>query len=126
MVKQGLIEDPVFSFWFNRHADEGEGGEIVFGGVDPNHFKGNHTYVPVTQKGYWQVVLIFHLLLLFEWIPRYFYYSCAQHHPLPLILINLIFGPKIICCSLTWEMSLLVTNQLVMHMYYILDCCSVL
>ncbi|CAD5183769.1 unnamed protein product [Musa acuminata subsp. malaccensis] len=54
MVKQGLVKEPVFSFWFNRHADEGEGGEIVFGGVDPNHYKGEHTYVPVTQKGYWQ------------------------------------------------------------------------
>ncbi|KAH7838139.1 hypothetical protein Vadar_022509 [Vaccinium darrowii] len=54
MVKQGLIKEPVFSFWLNRNADEGEGGEIVFGGVDPNHFKGKHTYVPVTQKGYWQ------------------------------------------------------------------------
>ncbi|GAA0174255.1 aspartic protease [Lithospermum erythrorhizon] len=54
MVKQGLIKDPVFSFWFNRHPDEKEGGEIVFGGVDPNHYKGKHTYVPVTQKGYWQ------------------------------------------------------------------------
>ena len=56
MIKQGLISDPVFSFWFNRHAGEGEGGELVFGGMDPNHYKGNHTYVPVTQKGYWQVV----------------------------------------------------------------------
>nr|CAB3473802.1 unnamed protein product [Digitaria exilis] len=54
MVKQGLVGDPVFSFWFNRHAEEGQGGEIVFGGIDPNHYKGNHTYVPVTRKGYWQ------------------------------------------------------------------------
>ncbi|CAL1412850.1 unnamed protein product [Linum trigynum] len=54
MMKQGLIKEPVFSFWLNRHADEEEGGEIVFGGVDPNHFRGKHTYVPVTQKGYWQ------------------------------------------------------------------------
>ncbi|CAI0625950.1 unnamed protein product, partial [Linum tenue] len=54
MMKQGLIKEPVFSFWLNRHVDEEEGGEIVFGGVDPNHFKGKHTYVPVTQKGYWQ------------------------------------------------------------------------
>ncbi|XP_072995082.1 aspartic proteinase oryzasin-1-like [Typha latifolia] len=54
MVKQGLVKEPVFSFWFNRNAEEGEGGEIVFGGVDPNHYKGKHTYVPVTQKGYWQ------------------------------------------------------------------------
>ncbi|WVZ69374.1 hypothetical protein U9M48_018171 [Paspalum notatum var. saurae] len=54
MVKQNLVGDPVFSFWFNRHADEGQGGEIVFGGIDPSHHKGNHTYVPVTRKGYWQ------------------------------------------------------------------------
>uniref|UniRef100_N1R0Z1 Phytepsin n=1 Tax=Aegilops tauschii TaxID=37682 RepID=N1R0Z1_AEGTA len=55
MVEQGLISDPVFSFWLNRHADdEGEGGEIIFGGMDPKHYVGEHTYVPVTQKGYWQ------------------------------------------------------------------------
>ncbi|KAJ9551678.1 hypothetical protein OSB04_015723 [Centaurea solstitialis] len=54
MVNQGLVQEPVFSFWFNRNAGEEEGGELVFGGVDPNHFKGKHTYVPVTQKGYWQ------------------------------------------------------------------------
>ncbi|KAL6573831.1 hypothetical protein OROHE_001373 [Orobanche hederae] len=54
MVKQGLVKDPVFSFWLNRNLQEEEGGEIVFGGVDPNHYKGKHTFVPVTQKGYWQ------------------------------------------------------------------------
>lgn len=55
MVNQGLVKDPVFSFWLNRNIKGKEGGEIVFGGVDSDHFKGNHTYVPVTQKGYWQV-----------------------------------------------------------------------
>lgn len=55
MVEQGLVQEPVFSFWLNRNAEEEEGGEIVFGGVDPYHYKGKHTYVPVTQKGYWQV-----------------------------------------------------------------------
>ncbi|ERN00700.1 cyprosin [Amborella trichopoda] len=54
MVKKGLVKEPIFSFWFNRNAQDEEGGEIVFGGVDPNHFIGEHTYVPVTQKGYWQ------------------------------------------------------------------------
>lgn len=54
MIDQGLVQEPVFSFWMNRNVDEEEGGEIVFGGVDANHFKGNHTYVPVTRKGYWQ------------------------------------------------------------------------
>jgi hypothetical protein len=55
MVEQGLIREPVFSFWLNRKTEEEAGGELVFGGVDPNHFKGTHTYVPVTRKGYWQV-----------------------------------------------------------------------
>lgn len=55
MVEQGLVEEPVFSFWLNRHTEEEEGGEIVFGGVDSKHYEGEHTYVPVTQKGYWQV-----------------------------------------------------------------------
>ncbi|XP_074585513.1 aspartic proteinase-like [Curcuma longa] len=54
MLKQGLIEKEIFSFWLNRNADDANGGELVFGGVDPNHYKGNHTYVPVTRKGYWQ------------------------------------------------------------------------
>jgi phytepsin len=54
MVDQGLVKEKVFSFWLNRNQDANEGGEIVFGGVDPNHFIGEHTYVPVTKKGYWQ------------------------------------------------------------------------
>ncbi|KAL2460639.1 Aspartic proteinase A1 [Abeliophyllum distichum] len=54
MVDQDLVDEPVFSFWLNRDTEAEEGGEIVFGGVDPKHYKGNHSYVPVTQKGYWQ------------------------------------------------------------------------
>ncbi|KAJ4969296.1 hypothetical protein NE237_015997 [Protea cynaroides] len=55
MVEQGLVSEPVFSFWLNREPEAEEGGEIIFGGVDPKHFKGKHTYVPVTEKGYWQI-----------------------------------------------------------------------
>ncbi|KAJ8764619.1 hypothetical protein K2173_006701 [Erythroxylum novogranatense] len=54
MINQGLVEEQVFSFWLNRNVEGEEGGEIVFGGVDPNHYKGEHTYVAVTEKGYWQ------------------------------------------------------------------------
>ncbi|CAI9294760.1 unnamed protein product [Lactuca saligna] len=54
MVDQGLVHEPVFSFWLNRNTKDNEGGELVFGGVDTNHFRGEHIYVPVTQKGYWQ------------------------------------------------------------------------
>ncbi|KAL6842608.1 hypothetical protein ACP4OV_027452 [Aristida adscensionis] len=54
MVEQGLVKEPVFSFWLNRNANEEDGGEIIFGGADPKHYKGSHTYTRVTRKGYWQ------------------------------------------------------------------------
>ena len=54
MQEQNLLAEDVFSFWLNRNTEEESGGELVFGGVDPDHFKGNHTYVPVSTKGYWQ------------------------------------------------------------------------
>jgi len=55
MLDQGLVKEPVFSFWLNRDESEGaSGGELVLGGVDPAHFKGEHVYTPVTRKGYWQ------------------------------------------------------------------------
>ncbi|XVE82379.1 hypothetical protein DITRI_Ditri15bG0143500 [Diplodiscus trichospermus] len=57
MMQQSLVAEKVFSFWFNKDPSASEGGEIVFGGVDQKHFKGKHTYVPVTQRGYWQIEL---------------------------------------------------------------------
>ena len=59
-VDQGLVAENVFSFWLNRDADEGgdgEGGEIVLGGVDPAHFVGEHTWLNVTREGYWQIAM---------------------------------------------------------------------
>ncbi|XP_030504167.2 aspartic proteinase [Cannabis sativa] len=55
MVQQDLVSEEVFSFWFNRDPSAKMGGELVLGGVDKNHYKGKHTYVPVTKKGYWQI-----------------------------------------------------------------------
>jgi cathepsin D len=54
MVKEKLIEQPLFAFWLNREASAEKGGEITFGGIDPDHYEGNITYAPVTAKGYWQ------------------------------------------------------------------------
>ncbi|CAM0958249.1 unnamed protein product [Alopecurus aequalis] len=54
MKEQKLLAEDVFSFWLSRDSDAPSGGELVFGGVDPDHYIGNHTYVPVSSKGYWQ------------------------------------------------------------------------
>lgn len=54
---QGLVAEPVFSFWLNRNTEGAQGGELVLGGVDPAHYVGKHTYVPLTRKGYWQFAM---------------------------------------------------------------------
>ncbi|MED6144905.1 hypothetical protein PIB30_019874 [Stylosanthes scabra] len=55
MIDQGYIRQNVFSLWLNKNPMAEIGGEIVFGGIDSRHFRGEHTYVPISQKGYWQI-----------------------------------------------------------------------
>ncbi|XP_020202315.1 aspartic proteinase oryzasin-1 isoform X2 [Cajanus cajan] len=55
MIEQGHICHKIFSLWLNQDPTEEMGGEIVFGGIDYRHFRGDHTYVPLSQKGYWLI-----------------------------------------------------------------------
>ncbi|KAG9092194.1 Vacuolar protease A [Ceratobasidium sp. 370] len=50
----GLLNEPLFTF---RVGDQPDGGEAVFGGIDPSHYKGKIHYVPVRRKAYWEVEL---------------------------------------------------------------------
>ncbi|XP_057317584.1 lysosomal aspartic protease-like [Hydractinia symbiolongicarpus] len=54
MVSQKVVDQPVFSFWLNRNANDSAGGELLLGGTDPARYVGDFTYTPVTTKGYWQ------------------------------------------------------------------------
>ena len=57
MIDQGLIDEPVFSFRIGRSEDDDDGGEAIFGGVDPSAYTGEISYVPVRRKAYWEVEL---------------------------------------------------------------------
>ena len=41
-------------YLLSRNAKDPKGGEIMLGGSDSKYYEGNFTYVPVSQKGYWQ------------------------------------------------------------------------
>lgn len=55
MIKQGLIDKPLFAFYLGN--SDTEGGEAIFGGIDEDHYSGKITYAPVRRKGYWEVSL---------------------------------------------------------------------
>uniref|UniRef100_UPI00358FD941 cathepsin D-like n=1 Tax=Myxine glutinosa TaxID=7769 RepID=UPI00358FD941 len=55
MMAQGLLPRPVFSFYLNRDRNMLPGGELMFGGSDSKHYKGNFHYVKLTKKDYWQI-----------------------------------------------------------------------
>jgi len=52
MISQGLVEEQVFAFWLTE--DPNDGGELILGGIDQDHFTGPITYVPLTNKTYWE------------------------------------------------------------------------
>lgn len=58
MVNQGLLDEPVFSFYLSDTTN-GDGDESVatFGGADKSHYTGDITYIPLRRKAYWEVDL---------------------------------------------------------------------
>jgi cathepsin D len=54
ILSQGLVDQPIFSFWLSQNPSDAIGGELVLGGVDPTRFTGNFSYAPLTSDTYWQ------------------------------------------------------------------------
>ncbi|KAF9185761.1 hypothetical protein BGZ51_002104 [Haplosporangium sp. Z 767] len=61
MMKQEQIDQEIVSVWLNKASNQDEdlsdGGEFIFGGVDPSLYTGPITYVPVTSNKEWQVTV---------------------------------------------------------------------
>jgi len=54
LVNQGLIDEPVFSFYL---GDAEQGSEMVLGGVSKDHYSGDIVKLPLRRKAYWEVSL---------------------------------------------------------------------
>jgi len=59
LVNSGGLGEPVFAFYLGAG---GAAGELVLGGVDPNHYTGDFAYTPVIdmvpgKKGYWTLAM---------------------------------------------------------------------
>lgn len=58
LINQGLIDDPVFSFYLSdTNNGEEDQSEAMFGGIDKDHYTGNMTKIPLRRKAYWEVDL---------------------------------------------------------------------
>merc|ERR1712130_84056 len=67
LMEEGLVDSGVFAFYIHRegahqdHHDDHIGGEIAWGGVNPERFEGNYPddfhWVDVTRKAYWQIAI---------------------------------------------------------------------
>jgi len=55
MINTGQLDANVFSFRLG--SSEEDGGEALFGGIDPTAYTGEISYVPVRRKAYWEVEL---------------------------------------------------------------------
>jgi len=53
LVASHQLKEPVFAFYLGNKMP----GELVFGGVDPAHYTGDFTFVPLNHATYWQVPL---------------------------------------------------------------------
>lgn len=52
MVKQGLLDEPIFAFYLET---TGQDGELSLGAMDAKRYTGPVTYVPLSSETYWEI-----------------------------------------------------------------------
>ncbi|OAX81257.1 vacuolar protease A [Emergomyces africanus] len=57
MMDQGLLDEPVFSFYLGDTNVDGDDSEAMFGGVNKDRYTGDLTTIPLRRKAYWEVDL---------------------------------------------------------------------
>lgn len=56
MMDQGLLDEPVFSFYLGNTANgDGDESEACLGGINKDHYTGELTKIPLRRKAYWEV-----------------------------------------------------------------------
>ncbi|KAI9659247.1 MAG: Vacuolar protease A [Trizodia sp. TS-e1964] len=55
MIEQKLLDSSVFAFYLSSTEDDES--EVVFGGINKNHYSGEITTIKVSRKAYWEVDL---------------------------------------------------------------------
>ncbi|MCJ1379203.1 Vacuolar protease A [Xylographa soralifera] len=56
MINQGLLDEPVVSFYFGNSSAEDDESQATFGGIDRNCYEGEIVKLPMRRKGQWNVV----------------------------------------------------------------------
>ncbi|KAI4142252.1 MAG: hypothetical protein LQ341_003268 [Variospora aurantia] len=57
MIAQNLLDERVFAFYLSDTNEEGDESEVIFGGINKNHYTGTLTKIPLRRKAYWEVDL---------------------------------------------------------------------
>src|SRR3989338_8082012 len=56
IVNQGLVSQPIFSFWLSQSSTSGKnGGELTLGGSDSTRYTGPLPSVPLASETYWLI-----------------------------------------------------------------------
>lgn len=58
MLNQGLLDEPVFSFYLSDTANgDDDESEACLGGINKDHYTGDLIKLPLRRKAYWEVDL---------------------------------------------------------------------